>query len=168
MQKIFFEAVPVEQELPPYPQIVTILLDGRIEMTAQIRPGENGPEWWTLGMQDAKPLESNNKCVTHWLKRVEEKSDGIDAIGPLMEAIKTHNEFYNLPTSWEGLESSPIEFMHGKLMDAFHEWRRSKTENITVEIDGELFSAIVVKVKLLVYEKYKKLNLNRPVPKTAL
>ena len=67
--EIVYVAVDVEKELPPYPQIVVVLLDGRIPMMAQIRPSENGHEWWTLGMSQATRLEENKKCVTHWLKR---------------------------------------------------------------------------------------------------
>lgn len=66
--EILFKAIKVEDELPPYPQIVTILIDSRLPMMAQIRPSENGPEWWTLGMSEAKQLK---KGVTHWLKRID-------------------------------------------------------------------------------------------------
>lgn len=69
--EIIFKAVKVEDELPPYPQIVTVLLDGRLRMMAQIRPSENGPEWWSLGMDKAHRIEEKKKCVTHWLKRMD-------------------------------------------------------------------------------------------------
>lgn len=66
--------VSVEQELPPFPMIVTVLLDGRLPMMAQIRPHETlekGHEWWTLGMSEATRIEEKKKCITHWLKPVE-------------------------------------------------------------------------------------------------
>ena len=63
--------IKVEDDLPSFPQIVVVLIDGRIPMMAQIRPSENGPEWWTLGMADAKRIEEKKKCVTHWLKPVK-------------------------------------------------------------------------------------------------
>lgn len=66
-----WEEIPVEKDLPPYPQIVVVLIDGRIPMLSQIRPGDNGPEWWSLGMQNAHRLEEKKKCVTHWLKPVD-------------------------------------------------------------------------------------------------
>jgi hypothetical protein len=53
-----------------YASIHTILLNGRIPMTAQWRPCEgsakgNGVgEWWTMGMGQAKKIE---KGVTHYL-----------------------------------------------------------------------------------------------------
>ena len=51
--------------------IVTVLLDGRIPMMAQIRPSQNGAEWWTLGMANATRIEDKKKCVAHWLKPEE-------------------------------------------------------------------------------------------------
>ena len=66
-QRVFIP-VSAEDELPPFPQIVIVLIDGRIPMMAQIRPSENGHEWWTLGMNQAHKIEANKKCVTHWLK----------------------------------------------------------------------------------------------------
>lgn len=69
--ELAFLAVKVEDELPPYPQIVVILIDGRIPMMAQIRPSDNGPEWWSLGMSTAHKIEENKKCVTHWLKPIK-------------------------------------------------------------------------------------------------
>jgi hypothetical protein len=67
-QEIYYRAVPVEEDLPPVPQIVTVLIDGRIEMQAQIRPTDKPgqKEWWSLGMANAKPLTK----VTHWLQRI--------------------------------------------------------------------------------------------------
>lgn len=71
-QDLAFLAIKVEDELPPYPQIVVVLIDGRIPMMAQIRPSGNGPEWWTLGMANATKIEEKKKCVSHWLKPVKD------------------------------------------------------------------------------------------------
>lgn len=70
---LVFLPVKVEEELPPYPQIVVVFIDGRIPMMAQIRPSniDNEPEWWTLGMANATKIEEKKKCVTHWLKPVK-------------------------------------------------------------------------------------------------
>ena len=54
---------------------------------------------------------------------------------------------------WDKYEPSPIEFFHGRLQDEFHEWRRSITDNITVEINGSDFNKIVVKAKKATYKK---------------
>ena len=70
--------------------------------------------------------------------------------------------------SWKDHEPSPIEFMHGRLMDEFHKWRKERTENTEVEINGSEFAKIVVAAKLATYEKYKKLRLDNPVLKSEL
>lgn len=69
---------------------------------------------------------------------------------------------------WKNHEPSPIEFMHGRLQDEFHKWRKTKTENTTVEIDGMEFNRIVVEAKTATYEKYKVLGLDRSVLKSVL
>ena len=73
-----------------------------------------------------------------------------------------------MSTGWELHEPSPIEFMHGRLMDEFHKWRKQRTDNITIEIDGNEFAKIVVAAKLATYEKYNALGLDKPVLKTRL
>ena len=69
---------------------------------------------------------------------------------------------------WENHEPAPIEFLHGRMMDLFHEWRKTKTENTTVEINGNDFSKIIAKAKMETYEKYHKLNLKNAVLKTDM
>ena len=66
---------------------------------------------------------------------------------------------------WDNIEPAPIEFLHAKIIDLFHEWRKSKTENTNVEINGIEFNNIFVKAKNLTYEKYKKLDLQKVIPK---
>ena len=73
-----------------------------------------------------------------------------------------------MSTGWEKIEPSPIEFMHGRLLDLFHEWRKSITDDVTVEINGSLFNDIVVKAKKEVYVKYKNLKLDEAVLKEKL
>ena len=68
-----------------------------------------------------------------------------------------------MDNSWENHEPSPIEFMHGRLMDEFHKWRKERSNEIIVPIDGSEFGKIVVAAKLATYEKYKALNLDRAV-----
>lgn len=69
---------------------------------------------------------------------------------------------------WENHEPAPIEFLHGRLMDLFHEWRRTKTESTTVEIDGIAFNNIIAKAKTETYAKYPKQNLKEPILKTEM
>lgn len=71
-------------------------------------------------------------------------------------------------TGWENHEPSPIEFMHGILLDEFHKWRITKTENTTVEIDGTEFNRIIAQAKKATYDKYKVLGLDKAVLKSVL
>ena len=73
-----------------------------------------------------------------------------------------------MSTGWKNHEPSPIEFMHGRLMDEFHKWRKERTAHITVPINGIEFNKIVVAAKLATYEKYKALNLDQAVLKSEL
>ncbi len=73
-----------------------------------------------------------------------------------------------MDNSWKNHEPSPIEFMHGRLMDEFHKWRKERTDEIIVPIDGSEFGKIVVAAKLATYEKYKVLGLNKAVLKSDL
>ncbi len=69
---------------------------------------------------------------------------------------------------WENHEPAPIEFLHGRMMDLFHEWRKTKTENTNVEINGNDLSKIIAKAKTETYEKYHKQNLKNPILKTEM
>lgn len=73
-----------------------------------------------------------------------------------------------MSTGWENHEPAPIEFLHGRIMDLFHEWRISKTENTSVEIDGSDLSKIIAKAKLETYAKYSKQGLDQPILKTKI
>lgn len=73
-----------------------------------------------------------------------------------------------MSTGWETYEPSPIEFMHGRLQDEFHKWRKERTENTAVEINGMEFNKIVVEAKKATYEKYKVLGLDKAVLKSVL
>ena len=69
---------------------------------------------------------------------------------------------------WENHEPSPIEFLHGRLMDEFHKWRKEITENTTIEINGLAFNRIIVEAKKATYEKYKVLGLDKAILKSEL
>lgn len=69
---------------------------------------------------------------------------------------------------WENHEPAPIEFLHGRLIDLFHEWRRSVTTNTNVEINGIALNNIIAKAKTETYEKYKKLDLQKAIHKNEL
>ena len=73
-----------------------------------------------------------------------------------------------MSTGWENYEPSPIEFMHGRLMDEFHDWRKQKTNDTVVEIDGIEFNNIIVAAKLATYEKYEALKLDKSILKSDL
>ena len=53
-------------------------------------------------------------------------------------------------------EPEPIEFLHGRLIELFHDFRRGKTDSATVDICGTEFNDIIAKAKLETYSKYKK------------
>jgi len=69
---------------------------------------------------------------------------------------------------WENHEPAPIEFLHGRLMDLFHEWRKTKTENITVSISGVELNNIIAKAKRETYAKYPNQKLQEAILKTEM
>lgn len=56
--------------------------------------------------------------------------------------------------NWDNYEPAPLEFYHGRFMELFHEWRRTVTEDTTVEINGVQLNNIVAKAKRETYAKY--------------
>ena len=74
----------------------------------------------------------------------------------------------DLENSWKGKEPSPIEFFHSELGNQFHEFRLSITNETTINMNGKEFNDIVYKAKKKVYEKYKGLDLEKPVDKEQL
>ena len=58
----------------------------------------------------------------------------------------------------ENYKPSPIELMHGTLMDEFHKWRMKQTYALNIEINGEELNAIIVKAKKVVYNEYPELR----------
>lgn len=72
-----------------------------------------------------------------------------------------------MDNSWENLEPSPIEFFHGLLLEKFHEFRRKRTDDITVLIDGSSLSILIAECKKATYEKYNFMNLDKAIPKSA-
>mgnify|MGYP005751799049 FL=1 len=73
-----------------------------------------------------------------------------------------------MDNSWENLEPAPIEFMHGRMMELFHEWRRARTSDTQVSMNGTDFGNIIAKAKMETYEKYKALDLGKAIPKSKL
>lgn len=73
-----------------------------------------------------------------------------------------------MDNSWENHEPSPIEFFHGRVMDEFHKFRKQNTKTTYVLMDGIEFNNIIVAAKNATYEKYKALNLDKAVPKSAI
>ena len=76
-----------------------------------------------------------------------------------------------MSTGWENYEPAPIEFLHGRLMDLFHEWRREKYGKdapFEVNIAGNELNNIIAKAKSETYKKYEKLKLKDPILKTSL
>lgn len=73
-----------------------------------------------------------------------------------------------MSNGWENHEPAPIEFLHGRMMDLFHEWRHTKTENTTVEINGNDLNEIIAKAKNETYAKYPKQNLRKAILKSEM
>ena len=72
-----------------------------------------------------------------------------------------------MSTGWENNDPAPIEFLHGRLLELFHEYRLRKTESMNVEINGGELNNIIARAKTLTYEKYEHLNLRQPIPKNG-
>lgn len=73
-----------------------------------------------------------------------------------------------MSNGWENLEPAPMEFFHGRLMDLFHEWRKTKTDKIEVVINGTELNNIIAKAKTMTYNKYPKQNLQEVIPKNKM
>jgi hypothetical protein len=63
-----------------------------------------------------------------------------------------------MSTGWENHEPAPLEYFHGKLMDAFHELRNKKGDNPakTLTLDGSEMNNLIAKIKVESYKKYPK------------
>lgn len=91
-----------------------------------------------------------------------------------------------MSTGWENHEPAPMEFFHAKLMEYFHEWRKTRvtvsadgTSNTGawkatdyeipyVVISGSEFSDIIVKAKNETYAKYPKQKLQDAILKSEM
>lgn len=74
-----------------------------------------------------------------------------------------------MDSSWKDHEPSPIEFMHGRMIDLFHEYRKQNgISDLKVLMGGSEIAELARKARLEVYEKYKKLNLDKAVLKSSL
>lgn len=71
---------------------------------------------------------------------------------------------------WENHEPAPLEFFHGKLMDAFHELRLKKGDNPdkTLTLGGIEFGNMIAKIKMETYSKYPKQVNREAISKTDL
>jgi hypothetical protein len=71
---------------------------------------------------------------------------------------------------WENHEAAPIEFLHGRLMDLFHEYRRSTVgqENLSASMTGNEFNNIIAKAKTETYKKYPKQVNSNAILKTDI
>lgn len=71
---------------------------------------------------------------------------------------------------WENHEPAPLEFFHGKLMDAFHELRLKKGDNPdkTLTLGGIEFGKMIAKIKMETYAKYPKQVSREAILKTDL
>lgn len=73
-----------------------------------------------------------------------------------------------MDNSWENYEPAPIEFMHGRMMDLFHEFRLKRTDKTSLPINGADLGNIIAQAKKETYEKYKALDLGKAIPKSEL
>lgn len=75
-----------------------------------------------------------------------------------------------LAESWKNHEPAPIEFFHGKIMDAFHELRRSKGDNAehSITMNGLEMNNLIARIKTETYKKYPNHVSNQAIPKTEL
>lgn len=71
-------------------------------------------------------------------------------------------------TGWDNLEPAPIEFLHSQIMELFHKWRQSKTDEVVVEIDGRQLNQLIAAAKKETYSKYAALDLKQPIKKSLL
>ena len=53
---------------------------------------------------------------------------------------------------------SPIELMHGAVLDKFHQWRLEQTGKTSIMIDGHEMNEIIVAAKKIVYAEYPELK----------
>lgn len=88
--EIYYRAVPVEEGLPDYAQIVPVLIDGRLPMMAQLMPDilKDRQTW-----QELSSRKEITKGVTHWLKPMWVQSKHMDLmIGDLINEMSRDEE----------------------------------------------------------------------------
>lgn len=75
-----------------------------------------------------------------------------------------------MSTGWENHEPAPIEFLHGKLLDAFHALRLQKGDNDqkTLTLNGIEFNNLIAAAKKETYKKYPKQVSHDAILKTDL
>lgn len=67
-----------------------------------------------------------------------------------------------MSNGWEKFKPAPIEFLHGKMLELFHHFRKEKTDGLSVEIDGTEFTKIIANAKMLTYAEYPNERNARP------
>jgi hypothetical protein len=70
-----------------------------------------------------------------------------------------------MSTGWDGWNPAPIEFLHGKMMEAFHKIRKSKGDSLSMEMNGIDFNNLIAESKMLTYEEYPSERLARRKPR---
>ena len=71
---------------------------------------------------------------------------------------------------WDNHEPAPLEFFHGKLMDAFHKLRLAKGDNPqkTLTLTGSELNNLIAQVKVETYRKYPKQVSPNAIPKSEI
>lgn len=72
-----------------------------------------------------------------------------------------------MSSGWENFEPAPLEYFHGKLMDAFHQLRLQKGDNPekTLILGGGEMNTLIAKIKVETYEKYPNAISQKAIPK---
>ncbi len=73
-----------------------------------------------------------------------------------------------MSSGWDNYEAAPLEFFHGRLMDLFHEYRKTHNQPIRAEIDGNGLNNLIAKAKTETYAKYPKQVNGNAILKTEI
>jgi hypothetical protein len=75
-----------------------------------------------------------------------------------------------MSTGWENHEPAPLEYFHGKLMDAFHELRIKKGDNsdLNLTLNGMEMNNLIAAIKMETYKKYPKQVNSKAILKTDI
>lgn len=75
-----------------------------------------------------------------------------------------------MSTGWKDHEPAPIEFMHGRMLEMFHELRISRVGegHRNVKINGGDFNMIIARAKTETYAKYPNQVNSNPIKKDQI